>query len=625
MARFICGRLKKRPGIWRVDGIGTIQPSALLGSRITYLFSEIKPEFIDKPEQLHAPTGNVYQMSGHAGWLRLFTPGTVWQEGQKTISPRTLELAITIDTRSCIYTLPNQVNPAFAPLATLLPETHLTYGDNLGHLNQTLFALVPISSSNNIRIDWLIIPTAELFRYYVGASSRLLASALTGTTSKLIEDARFEKGEIIINDKTGTLTRFEACLYGRSLTSDEARETFYGPHKHLVLNRFPNANAPRPLYINSRFPFNGVTTLHLAGKKIRLRNTRTSKDEWAIFVNQIRNCSHPLGFNGLTVNCNGAPNQGSGGYSGGGGYPPRPPKSDMEDPAVINDAPADPGLGRLIVRNPTSFFDQINHVRFRRQYHGRDYVNGRPYRSDTDVQGYTFEDGKGGADGSGNQGVDDVDVQAKPLARDITLFLEMLKYLRIKSKKLNWQITTLGYQNNEEVDGEIITSFPTLENRLSWYKIFFDDEESKGRSRKVVWAEIKTPKKYIYLIEMELRPEERGRSSLTITSKVNTEKAVELTTQDFEDILKLTAVHNGWPPSGKDWKAKYAETANRLFDAFFFERLTHAYAVAKKPAPADPEAPTNEPANTQTANDQVAVNPEDWAQDTLEKIVELFG
>ena len=140
-----------------------------------------------------------------------------------------------------------------------------------------------------------------------------------------------------------------------------------------------------------------------------------------------------------------------------------------------------------------------------------------------------------------------------------------------------------------------------------------------------MWAEIKTPKKYIYLIEMELRPEERGRSSLTITSKINTEKPVELTTQDFEDILKLTAVHNGWPPSGKDWKAKYAETAKRLFDAFFFERLTHAYAVAKKPAPANPEAPTNEPADTKTANEQVAVNPKDWAQDTLEKIVELFG
>ncbi|HSC69037.1 MAG TPA: hypothetical protein VLC79_15195 [Cellvibrio sp.] len=623
MARFICGRLKKRPGIWRVDGIGTIRPSHQLGSRLTYLFSEIKPEFIDNPYQIKAPTGNVYQMPGHAGWLRLFTPGTLWQEGKKTISPPTLELAITIDTRSCVYKLPNQVNPDFAPFATLLPETHLNYGDNLAHLNQTLFALIPIPKSNDIRIDWLIIPTAELFRYYVGASSRLLASALTGTTSKLIENARLENGEVIIEDKTGTLTRFEACLYGRTLVSAEARETFYGPHKHLVLNRLPNVNTPQPLYINSHFPFQGITTLHLTGKKIRLRNTRTNEDEWAIYVNQIRNCSHPLGFNRLTVNCNGAPHSGAGGGVGGG-HAPRPPKTDIEDPAVINDDPADPNLGRLIVRNPTSFFDQINRIHFQRQYRGRDYVNGRPYRSNTEVTGHTFEDGKGGA-GSGNQGVDDVDVPAKPLARDMTLFLEMLKHLRIKSKKLGWNITTLGYANNEHIDGETVTSFPDMEKRLSWYKIFLDENDSEGRPRKVVWTQIKTPKKFIYLIEMELRPDERGRSSLAITSRDVSENPPEFTKQEFGGLLKLTAAHNGWPPSNKDWKHKHAKIAKHLFGSFFFERLTHAYAVAKKITPDDSQPPKAGGQADHADGQHIAVNPEEWAQDTLEKIIHLFG
>lgn len=619
MARFVCGRLKKRPGIWRVDGIGTIRPSNQLGSRLTYLFSEIKPDLIDKPDQIHAPTGNTYQMAGHAGWLRLFTPGTLWQEGQKTISPRTLELAITIDTRSCLYTLPNNVNPAFAPFDTLLPETHLNYGDNLAYLNQTLFSLIPIPSSNELPINWLIIPTAEIFRYYVGASSRLLAGALMGNTTKLIERATLENGEVVINDKTGTLTRFEACVYGRTLVSAEARETFYGPHKHLVLNRFPNANAPQPLYINSCFPFKGQTTLHVAGKKIRLRNTRTSKDEWAIFVNQIRNCSHPLGFNGLTVNCAGAPNHGSGGNGVGGGNPPRPPKTDIEDPTEINDAAADPGLGRLIVRNHTPFFDQMNRVNFRRQYFGRDDAHGRPSRSDAEITGHTFEGEKGNADGSGNQGVDDVDVAVKPVARDISLFLEMLKHLRVKSKELAWEITTLGYENDELIDGEIVTSFPTLENRLSWYKIFLDEDDKDGRSRKVVWTQIKIPRKYIYLIEMELRPEERGRSSLAITSRNIEENPTEFTKKDFEGLLKLTASHNGWPPSAKEWKPKYAKIAEDLFDAFFFERLTHAYAVAKKVV-TDGAQPTE-----QAENQQIAVNPKEWAQDTMEKIVDLFG
>ncbi|WP_062059974.1 hypothetical protein [Cellvibrio sp. OA-2007] len=624
MARFICGRLKKRPGVWRVDGIGNIRPSAILGSRVTYLFSEIKPGFINNPYQVHATTDNAYQMSGHAGWLRLFTPGTVWQDGQKTISPPTLELAITVDTRSCVYTLPEKVNPNFAPFATLLPTTHLDFGENLAHLNQTLFALVPIPKSNNIGVSWLIIPTAELFRYYVGASSRLLASALTGTTSKLVKDAKLVNGQLILTAENSTLTKFEACVYGRAAVSDEAREAFHGPHKHLVLNRFPNASAPQPLYINSRFPFNGVTTLHLAGKKIPLRNTRTSKDEWAIYVNQIRNCTHPLGFNSLIVNCTGAPTQGSGGGSTGGGRPPTPPKTDIEDPAEINDNPADPSLGRLIARNPTLLFDQINHVHFQRQYHGRDYINGRPYRSDTEATGHTFEDGKGGA-GAGNQGVDDVDVPAKPIARDISLFLEMLKHLRVKSKKINWEIITLGHVNNEYMDGEIVTSFPVMDKKLSWYKIFLDEKDSEGRSRKVVWTQIKTPNKYIYLIEMELRPDERGRSSLAITSKDLSKGPVEFTKDNFGGLLKLTASHNGWPPSNKEWKPKHAEIAKHLFESFFFERLTHAYAVAKKITPKDSQASTKGGIAEQVNDQQVTVNPEEWAEDTLEKIVTLFG
>lgn len=625
MARFICGRLKKKSGIWRVDGIGTIRPSALLGSRVTYLFSEIKPEFIDKPDQVHAPTGNVYQISGHAGWLRLFRPGTLWQEGQKTISPPTMELAITIDTRSCIYTFPNKVNPAFAPFDTLLSDSHLTYGDNLEQLNQTLYALVPVPRINKTSIKWLVIPTAELFRYYVGASSRLLAHALTGTTSRLVKHAQLKNGEAIIEDKTGSLTKLEASLFARSLVSHEARETLYGPHKHLVLNQLASSNAPQPLYINCCFPFKDVTTLHLAGKKIPLRNVRTRKNEWAILVNQIRNCTHPFGFSGLIIDCNGAPRRAPGDSGVSGGLPPRPPKSDIEDPAEVNDAPADPALGRLIVRNHISSFEQINHINFHRRYRERDDTNGRPYRSDTELTGNTLEDGKGGANGSGNQGIDDVDVPAKPVARDILQFLEMLKHLRTQSEKLGWKITTLGYKNNEHINGEIVTSFPMMERRLSWYKIFLDEDDAEGRPRKVVWAQIKIPHKYIYLIEMELRADERGRSFLAIASKSIDENSVEFSQQDFVDLLKLTASHNGWPPSSNDWRLRYVKIAKRLFDTFFFERLTHAHAVAKKIISNDSQTPPQDSHVEQPDHHQVAVKPEEWAKDTLQKIVDIFG
>lgn len=629
MPQFTCQRLKEKLRIWRVDGIGTVRPSTYLGARVNYLFSEIKPHLIETADNVLAPTGRVYLLKGHAGWLRLFTPGSVWVEGRKTISPATLSLALTIDTRACIYTLPDKIPSDFAPLETLLPKSHLEYHDNRDHLANTLFALLPVPSINNSPIKWLIVPASEIFRYYVGASSRLLAAALTNTVkNRLIESAKLKDGRVTIRDHVGNLTKLEACVIARTLVSDAAAENFYGPHKHLVLNRMKNGDPTVPLYINSRFPFLGQTTLHFSGKKISLKNLRTSRSEPAVLVTQIRNCSHPLGFSGLTVICTGFPTGSSKPGSLGGG-PPRPPKKeDIEDSPEINGEPADPSLGRAITRNPVAQYEQINSIKFNKEYISPASPRGKPHQSQTPVTGATFEDGKNGADGSGNQGVDDMDTSVKSAERELLPFLSMLKELRIKTANWGWVISTVGSENSEKVDGEAVMAFPEMGGRFSWYRIYSDPEDKVGRPRKVILVRITIADEYIHLIEMELRSDERSRSVLAVIGKKSDKSPVQFTLKDFGLLLELTARHNGWPPSTKKWSEGLAKKNARLFEEFRFERLHHLYVVAEKKAEPAKDAPNPAGKSTNERDGQkkpIPVDPQAWADDILSKIVQLVG
>lgn len=619
MAQLICGRLKNTPGIWRVDGIGHIQASKSLGTRINYLFSEIDPKFLSDPHSISASTGQVFQLKGHSSWLRHFTPGSIWQEGQKTIVPQTISFPIdvTIDGDHCIYTQANTVPYSFAPLETLLPASHLNFGENSDHLNQTLFALIKKPVMKGPKANYLIIPTSELFRFYAGASSRLLSSALTGRSKELVESAELVDGEAIIYDSTGTLTKREALFYGRALVSPEAREAFFGPYKHLVAAGLLN-EAPPPLYINSRFPFTGKTTLYVTGKKIKLKNKETLAEEWAIIVTQIRNCSHPLGFEKLTLVRNGTSVIGDGNTSG---YrrPPRSIKTDPEVPLETNDSASDQSTGTLITTNQvTSLINQINNIHFKKRVIEIDEFERCAREANEESTGNTFENGKNEADGSGNQKTEEVDVTVQDLEKTFLLFIEMLKYLRIKSKQYDWEIKTLPYKKNETIDGETVTTFPNPGNRFTWYKIFLEDNDLKGRSRRIFWAQIKIQNRYIYLIEMELRAKEKNRNLLTITPKLTGGIPCEFSVKSFENLLILTAVNNGWPLDDRKWKTKHAEIAKELAAQFNFQSLPYVQISTNNDIAAT--SVVGKLSVNENASEPTQLSAEQWAQDIFEKI-----
>lgn len=645
-------RLARHPGLWRVDGVGGIQPSKDLGTRLIFHFSEIKPKFSKFPYDKDAPTGATLPLNAHASWLRLYTPGSLWNDGEKIGAARLDNQQFHIDVSQCIYTQANDIS-RYAPFETILPIQYLQFGANHESLSRTKYAFVPVLNHAETTVRWLIIPTAELFRFYLGNSTRLMTKALNATTDTLIDIKRTTLANHVLKifDRTGTLTLREACCFGRTLTGPDAMETYYGPQKYLA-----EASAQKltpPFYIDSRFPFRDRTTLLVAGKRIRIRNLKTGEYNWAMYVAQIRRCTHSYGISNVEMTSTGAVNNGTGrgGGSGNGGGPPRPPKVDPEDVQEINDVRGDPSMGTAVVANLVYATDPVTRIKMTRINVSREEFDGlRPRAVNTPNSGHTFEETSGGANGSGNQKIDMVDIAVKGNIRDILNFIDMLQALRTKTEVEKWEITTLACAKlpSKSVGKDIITSFPDMTSKYSWYLVPNDDTGEVGalRNRLAVWVRIKIGTRYVYLVEMEVRGKEPGRSSLAICAKKISDKPIEFTEQNFKDLLTLTAIHHGWPPQTRKWREEHEETAKKLFEEFDFERIKHPYSIPIKESDKEETAKDREkespksaitqkvksastnqekpPEAAADANTNSKVSPTVWAADVYEKILELF-
>jgi hypothetical protein len=567
VTQHICGRLKKKQGIWRVDGIGKILPTKKLGSRLLVHFSQINSKYIEDSAATKASTGETYSLQVSPAWLRLFTPGSLWEEGTKIAHPKTINAPITIDTNHCIY---GSASNQLISLETLLPKSHINFGDNYDDLANAEFALVPKNQST----PWLIIPTAELFRYYFGSSTRLISKAFSGSIDKIIgAKSGLSDGELTIYDIPGDLTKLEAGQFGRTYTSSDASEAFYGTHKQIALAYATSSNKDT-LYIKSRFPFKGQTTLHVAGKKIPLTNRNTLKKEWAIFVMQIKNCSYPVGIHSIHFIRAAVINKRGTGNTATKRFIPIPSKTDLAWPTEINDQPADPSLGRILNYNPIPSFEPFNNIEIRQTFVPKDQFDGVPRKISTPITGHTFNDGNSDAKGSGNLGIDEVDVTISDIDQDIQTFLVMLQHLR--SKTINqWEIKTLPFSEKDiKLNNEYVIFLPSPGNKYSWYQIISDTKNSSERPRTAVWTQIKTKEKYIYLVEMELRGDETGRSTLVIKEKNPRTDEPQLTKQIFKELLILAGVKHGWPSPYDRWKhKKHSKMANSFFENFYIDQI----------------------------------------------------
>lgn len=300
--------------------------------------------------------------------------------------------------------------------------------------------------------------------------------------------------------------------------------------------------------------------------------------EAAVYVTRIRNCSVPLPIDSVKRILTGASDDVKPGKSG-----PRKPavkhaKINPEYPLPINDKPTDPNQGTLVVKEPN--FNARPDITYETVLVSEDEFRNLTPRSAADLPtGHSFENNSSQPGSEGNQRVHLSEQIVKDL-RDLEKFIEMLESFRTLVE--SWEVTSLCRTDVEahQILDDVVTSFPTMEGRYRWYLV--PEGDDGARPRYVAWIKIKMDTHCVYLIEMELK-NEPGRSTLCVTPRNIDGAYPELSEEQFCNLLSLTAIYNGWPPSPMPWKdTTYEDIADSLFKKFSFARISHPYVISKK-------------------------------------------
>ncbi|MGZ8175690.1 MAG: hypothetical protein ACXW01_10835 [Methylobacter sp.] len=617
MATFSHARLARYPGIWRVDGIGPIKPGGRLGIRTTVYFSGLSEAGLNSPYKKTLLNSMTLALPVHVASLREFKVGSVWREGKRISGPEPISTCYHVDvSRIRLVSLGNAININEHWIPSVLPDLYFCLGSNRKELAQTLYAIVPVLADR--MTQWLIVPTSELLRFYVGVSSPLLSDTLQGRLENYISWSRSQlKNGVVTLHVKKRLTRKEVAVLARAVASDFAKVTLMGVHQYLsstqANNVMRNGDKKRPLIIKANFPFTDSTRLHVAGKRMPLISSE-GKEEWAVFAMELLTCSHPYDFSSLNIN-----SEELFGYKGqtldGDGGSQRPHHTPLfdedQDELELADVPADKRLTPLVIRSHTNQFSALSDIKIEYHILATGQINSKNSTNiNVPVESWTLNDGTYSQDAQGNQGIGEQQHHVEQINRDLSLFLSMLQFLRTKTKSLGWEITTRSNQGGLSQDGELIAVFPEkIGKRRTWHRVVIESEKVT-RPRQVVWAEIvlSDDEMYFYLLEMELKLGENGQCTILLYLH----DFSRLDDETFKELLILTAIQNRWPDQHNKWREnKYQHRAELLFEKINMHRLNH---------PPVPKAKQGE----QSGSAKIQLNPKSWSKILLEKFTELL-
>lgn len=617
MAMIPLKRLANRPGIWRVDGVGPIRPSAKLGIRTTVYFSGLTEAGVTQPYWKSSLSGDTLPLPIHTAFLRDFKVGSLWYEGRRIGGPPKIDVPFRVDLSRVRYVqLGKGLDLDGYWLSSVLPEDNFFLGENRKALASSWYAIVPVIG--NRMTQWLVVSAVELLRFYVGVSSRFLSGALEGRLGKYIDwdKSQIEDGRPVLHVKT-SLNRKEAAVLGRAVAFPVAEAALFGIHQHLSTIHVNNKSLPerytKPLGIQAKFPFGSETELRVFGKRMCL-SKKGGKEQWAVFAMEIFHCSRPMGFPGVVLKSD---DPWGGGDPVGGVPTSSPPphfnpllEEDEED-EELDDVPADKRLPRLVVRSFSNQFGGFDQLTFEhRRPEAPRPANQPSVRVDVPVNALTMEEGSHTEESKGNLGVSDFQSRVEQIDRDLDLFVQMLSALRTATKARGWEIETRKAKDGRPSGDESITFFPErMGKRRTWHLI--TEPSGHTRPRQVVWTEIRLGAEgpFFYLLEMELKPSETN-GQCTLLLYVNDFQWLDEVT--FNDLLYLTAVRNRWPDVDNKWKEnKHHKLAKTLFSKIGIHRINH------------PKTPRAKSSNGE-GKAEATLNPKSWSEGFLSKIDELL-
>ncbi|WP_045689556.1 hypothetical protein [Hymenobacter sp. AT01-02] len=237
---------------------------------------------------------------GHA-FLPLMEIGSIWHQKRLVFSPATgrhpdTTMAVSIADSQQGYNIPlHALSQRIDPISRFPPYRHPN-GSLLSSLCYVLDSQ-DFTIRNGERIDLLILPPAEILRFYYCGSANLLKQVLSNGIPYeqvyLREATRYDPvtQELYIRMR-GHLRDSDAHFVGRLAGDQTAHQVTTELGKRIQQNLINH----RQSYLEAGLPFTGQTKLHVTGKWIK---TLTDPKSWAFMVYTIVSCSAKLPYRHL--------------------------------------------------------------------------------------------------------------------------------------------------------------------------------------------------------------------------------------------------------------------------------------------------------------------------------------
>ena len=563
--------LRKLEGFWRVDGTSNVE-SAVEGLKISFVLSRLRDDYSD-PFSSNARLDidpKVLVLS--PSWLSILTVGSVWENGSRISKPGRFPRSFEIDTAQAVNKATNLMDKRAKQSITVSDLSEKKY---FKHLSATFYSIVPITGDKQFK--WMVIPHAEIFRFYVAVSGRVAKRVLRGESDYLVDLSKPTSNDPVIISERVQLKDVEAKLFGRIQANPLFKEEILQVHKRISVTNTTNSltGERAPLALEVHFPFSGRTNLSVAGVPMRLAN------EPAIYVMEIHHCTYPLGFTSITIESTGSQNTGgSPGGKGNGHKVPNVPHNDPDDEDdEVDDLPADETLTRKEVPQHGSPFPDDVEISIERHQSLTFKKPVAKYVSDkAEVNGLTLGDGIRTA--SDNlRGVDDIKEKLPEAARGLKDFVAMLEDFEKFAITKNWTVSSRALngsipltRDDSKQSKHNITSFPALGKQRRWHLVGTEDN---ARPRQLACIEVKSNRtqRFFYILEIELKENDPGQCTFLVRQS----EYKKISDDDFHKLLKLTCYKNRWPDFSTDvWKkSKHRALAEEFRKGHISKKLHH--------------------------------------------------
>lgn len=560
---FVSRILSKLEGIWRVDAFGGLVSEVTENEvpKISISLSQIEATGIHAPLRYGRVTKTQTWIEEPLNRISKYLIGSCWENGIRINRLTPFKEKFLIDTSRIQFFTPGE-NPGFIEGydGALLPPIAITLGRNLARLcDSSLYALVPVLENRSTK--YLVIPCAELYRFYFKASDRLLNAVVRNDFDRYF---KWEPPYLKVNARLSLIEQFTAY---RSFWTKAGRRALILPSDHLKNVKISNANGgkKRPLALKSSFPFDGYTTLTVAGQKFSY--AVNGEKIGALFVGNIIKCDKPADFDEVKVLSDiysKIPELWNKQMGGSEDYSSNPFDEDelIED---VDDLPT-AGSKPIAITMSNNSFSALKGMKFKHIH--TDECQNPVYENDSGLAVKGIASGEIVSSGVNGIVLQESAFESRQdtIDRNLSDFISMVIYLRNLSSTRSWTVETRALDSVLEVEGELVTAFLSSKNRQrSWHII---KEDGRERLRQVVWVEVQIkPDEFIYLVEMELKKGDSGRSTQCIYAK----DFGYMNDIDFRIFLGMTAAQNRWPNPNQSWRTK----ANELRALSFFERFVN--------------------------------------------------